>query len=138
MLVDSKEIKVRFNEVDSLRIVWHGHYVNYFEDGRESFGEKYGLGYLNIYDQGYSVPIVSINCNYKKSLYYGDSAIIETTFVNTPAAKIHFNFRIYNAETKELVCEGSSIQVFIDKHTNAMELSTPTFFQEWKEKHGLL
>ncbi len=21
------EIKVRFNEVDSLRIVWHGHYV---------------------------------------------------------------------------------------------------------------
>ena len=138
MLTDIKEITVRFNEVDSLGIVWHGHYVSYFEDGRESFGKKYGLGYLSIYGEGYAVPIVSLNCNYKKSLYYGDRALIETTLINTPAAKIHFQFKIYNAETKELVCEGSSIQVFLDKNTNAMELSCPAFFEDWKSKNGLL
>ena len=39
-------INIRFHEVDSLRIVWHGHYLKYFEDGREAFGRKYGIGYM--------------------------------------------------------------------------------------------
>ena len=33
--------KIRFNETDPLGIVWHGHYITYLEDGRESFGKKY-------------------------------------------------------------------------------------------------
>jgi acyl-CoA thioester hydrolase len=51
------EIAVRFNEADPLGIVWHGHYVRYFEDGREAFGQAFGLSYLDIYKQGFTVPI---------------------------------------------------------------------------------
>ena len=29
------EFPVRFSEVDSMQIVWHGHYVKYMEEGRE-------------------------------------------------------------------------------------------------------
>ena len=138
MLVDRAEIKIRFKEVDSLQIVWHGHYVSYFEDGRESFGSKYGLGYMDIYRNGYSAPVVNVNCNYKKSLYYGDTAIVETTLVNTPAAKIHFTYKIFNAKTNELVCDGQSIQVFMDVKTNMLQLANPDFFEQWKLKNGLL
>ena len=49
----SKEIDVRFSEVDSMNFVWHGAYALYFEDGREAFGAKYGLGYLDIFRAGY-------------------------------------------------------------------------------------
>ena len=42
----SKEIEVRFSEVDSMNVVWHGSYALYFEDAREAFGAKYGLEYL--------------------------------------------------------------------------------------------
>ncbi len=55
-LTDNTTIKVRFSEVDSMQIVWHGEYVRYFEDGRESFGKHYGLGYMDIYREGYMVP----------------------------------------------------------------------------------
>ena len=34
-LTGRTEILVRFNEADPLGIVWHGHYIRYFEDGRE-------------------------------------------------------------------------------------------------------
>lgn len=44
-LIDRTTIKVRFSEIDSMQIVWHGEYVRYFEDGRESFGKHYSLGY---------------------------------------------------------------------------------------------
>ena len=41
----SKEFAVRFSEVDSMNVVWHGSYPLYFEDAREAFGKKYGLEY---------------------------------------------------------------------------------------------
>ena len=38
-------IRVRFSEVDSMQVVWHGEYMRYFEDGREDFGRRFaGLG----------------------------------------------------------------------------------------------
>ena len=40
-LTESKQILIRFSEVDSMSIVWHGSYVQYFEDAREAFGRKY-------------------------------------------------------------------------------------------------
>ena len=48
ILSEKVAINIRFSEVDSLLIVWHGHYLKYFEDAREAFGRKYGLGYLGI------------------------------------------------------------------------------------------
>ena len=55
-LIDRTTIKVRFSEIDSMQIVWHGEYVRYFEDGRESFGKHYGLGYMDIYSEDIWYP----------------------------------------------------------------------------------
>ena len=78
MLTQITQQAVKFSEVDSLRVVWHGHYVRYFEDGREAFGKEYNLGYLDIYENGLSVPLIDLSVKFKKILEYGDTAIIET------------------------------------------------------------
>lgn len=129
------ELPVRFNEADPLGIVWHGHYVRYFEDGREAFGQAYGLSYLDIYRNGYSVPIVKVQCDYLKSLRYGDAMIIETTFIPNIAAKLLFNYKIYNAATRERVASGSTLQVFMDLQKNELQLINPPFFEAWKKKY---
>ena len=43
-LINSCKVKVRFSEVDSMAVVWHGNYVKYLEDGREAFGLQFGVG----------------------------------------------------------------------------------------------
>ncbi len=133
----STEIVVRFNEADPLGIVWHGHYVRYFEDGREAFGHAYGLSYLDVYKQGFSVPIVKFQCDYKKSLRYGDTMLLETTYTPCDAAKLQFSYQLYNAATKELVAKGSSVQVFMDLKTNSLQLTNPPFFENWKNKYEM-
>jgi acyl-CoA thioester hydrolase len=138
VLSEKTDILVKFNEADPLGIVWHGHYVRYFEDGREAFGEKYGLRYLDVYKEGYTVPVVNVQCNYKRSLRYGDRVIVETNYINTAAAKIRFEYRLFNAATGELVADGSSVQVFLDAETSTLQLTIPPFFQQWKDKYGLL
>jgi acyl-CoA thioester hydrolase len=135
-LTVSHEIRVRFNETDPLGIVWHGNYITYFEDGREAFGRKHGISYLEVFDSGYSTPIVESSCKHKLSLRYGDVARIETVFLDTPAAKIVFYYTIFDANN-EVACTGKTIQVFLDKN-GELQLSNPPFYENWKRKMGLI
>ncbi|CAN5570974.1 acyl-CoA thioesterase [soil metagenome] len=137
-LSNRTEVRVRFNEADPLGIVWHGHYIRYFEDGRESFGKDHGLSYLDVFKMGYVTPVVSVDCSYKKSLRYGDTVIVETIYLPCEAAKIQFNYRLYNAATNELVATGSSVQVFLDKENSILQLNNPPFFENWKKQQALL
>jgi acyl-CoA thioester hydrolase len=134
MLSHQTEVVVRFNEADPLGVVWHGHYLRYFEDGREAFGKEYGVSYLDFYKNGLAVPVVSVQCDYKKALRYGTSMLVETSYVPLPAAKLRFEYRIFEAETRDLVATGSSVQVFVDAKTFALHLTVPEFFDVWKSK----
>ena len=135
-LTVSKDIRVRFNETDPLGIVWHGIYITYFEDGREAFGREHGISYLDVQAQGFTTPIVKSVCEHKLSLRYGDVARIETTIVDSPAAKMIFRYTIYDTKN-EVACTGETVQVFLDNN-NELMLTIPQFYEEWKKKVGLL
>jgi len=136
-LISLKEIEVRFSEVDSMGIVWHGQYAKYFEDGREEFGKKYGLGYMFIFRNGFYAPLVDLNFQFKKPLPYESKAIVETKYIDSPAAKIQFEYRIFLPEDNTIICTGSSTQVFLDKNYQLIWF-IPPFFNEWKTKVGLV
>ena len=136
ILKDRTEVKVRFGEVDSMGIVWHGNYVKYIEEGRESFGRKYGISYLDIYSNDLMAPVVNMNIDFKKQVEYGDILLIETEFVNQEAAKIVFNFRVFRKSDNELVATAQSTQVFINMNRE-MILYPPDFVINWKKKVGL-
>ena len=129
----SIEVPVRFNEADPLGIVWHGHYIRYFEDGREAFGAKYGLTYLDFYKNGLVTPIVSVNCHFRKPLRYGDTVRVEATYVDCPAAKIHFEYKLINVGTGELTATGDSVQVMLDKNDLSLLWNIPPFLEQWKK-----
>lgn len=136
-MTHNTEITVRFNEADPLGIVWHGHYVRYFEDAREDFGKIYGVSYLDFYNSGLAVPIVAIQCDYKKPVRYGDTVVVETTYIDMAAAKLKFEYRIFHALNRTLIATGSSMQVFVDAKTFELQLTVPSFFQEWRKKQNL-
>jgi acyl-CoA thioester hydrolase len=136
-LVHTCETTIRFSEVDSMRIVWHGNYLKFFEDGREAFGKQYSIGYLDMFDNGLMTPIVEVSCSYKKQLNYGDTVIIETEFINCDAAKIVFHYNLYRKSDGELVATGKSVQVFLDRKGELL-LTVPDYILDWKRKNGLL
>ncbi|MEG0517926.1 MAG: acyl-CoA thioesterase [Bacteroidales bacterium] len=133
-LVNHTRFQVRFSEVDSMRIVWHGEYVRYFEDGREAFGRQYeGIGYMDIAQSGYLAPMVELDLQYKKPLRCNDQAIVETRFIDSPAAKICFEYKITRLTDGEIVATGRSMQVFTNQE-GELELLPPRFFKKWKER----
>jgi acyl-CoA thioester hydrolase len=136
-LKSSKEFEIRFSEVDSMHIVWHGSYALYFEDAREQFGKEFGLSYQGYFDNGYYAPLVDLTFNYKKPLLFGQQARIDITFRNVPAAKVIFDYEIHLITDNSLIATGSSTQVFLDRDYNLV-WTNPPFYEEWKRKHGLL
>ena len=132
----SAEFYVRFSEVDSMNIVWHGNYAFYFEDAREAFGNKYGIGVQDIIEAGYSAPLVEMSFNYKQPLLYGQKARADVFYKNTDAAKVIFEYEIRDIENNTLIATGRSVQVFLDKQ-NQLALTNPEFYLEWKRKNGL-
>jgi len=132
------EIKIRFNEVDSLRIVWHGHYVKYLEEAREAFGKKYEMGYLDVEKHGYATPIVKVDIDYKQQLRYGDDVIIEAEYVDTAAAKLVFHYTLWRKKDMVVVAKAKTIQVFLELDTLELSLTHPQFGIEWKKKWGVV
>jgi len=135
-LTASKEIEVRFSEVDSMNIVWHGSYALYFEDARSAFGDKYGLGYLDIFSNDYYAPLVDLTFSYKRPLVFGNKARVDIFYINSDAAKIIFEYEIRSLADNSVVATGRSVQVFLDKNYQLV-WTNPEFYVEWKKKNGL-
>jgi acyl-CoA thioester hydrolase len=136
-LKTTKEFEIRFSEVDSMGIVWHGSYALYFEDAREQFGKAFGLSYLTYFENGYYAPLVDLNFSYKKPLQFGQKARIEIVYRNVPAAKIIFDYEIRSTSDDSLIATGSSTQVFLDRDYNLV-WTNPPFYEAWKKKYDLL
>lgn len=134
-LSSTTEVVIRFSECDALGMVWHGNYVKYFEDGREDFGRKFGLSYMDIYEKtSLAVPLVHVECDFKKMVGFGETILVETTMIDDPASKIMFEYTIFNKE-KELVCKGKTIQVFLNMEKKELMITVPLFFEAWKKKY---
>ncbi len=134
-LMHETEIKVRFSEVDSMGIVWHGNYLKYLEDGREAFGKKYALSYMEVFNKyGYMLPVVKIDINYKNRLFYEDEAVLRTIFSDSPAAKICFRYELIRKSDQKTIITAESMQVFMTEK-GELELNMPAFLKAWKEKY---
>lgn len=134
VLTDTTSVRVRFSEVDSMQVVWHGEYIRYFEDGREAFGRRYaGIGYADIARSGYLAPVVDARLQFKSPLRVNDVATVETRYIDSEAAKICFEYTIRRQSDGEVVATGSTMQVFVD-HDYELILLQPDFFAEWRKR----
>lgn len=132
-LIAKRKFDIRFSEVDSMNIVWHGSYPLYFEDAREEFGKEFGLGYMTIFSNGYYAPLVELSFKYKKPLLYEMQPVIVITYVPTESAKIVFNYEIIDDRDGSVLATGKSVQVFMDKDYQLV-WENPEFYQNWKKQ----
>lgn len=132
-LKTSKLFDVRFSEVDSMNVVWHGSYPLYFEDAREAFGKEYDLEYMGFFKHGYFAPLVELTFHYKKAIRYGMKPRIDIIYRPTEAAKIVFDYEIRDTEDESLLATGHSVQVFMDTDYNLV-WDNPEFYADWKRR----
>lgn len=131
------QVRVRFQEVDSLRVAWHGHYVNYFEEGRNAFGREYEFGYQDILAAGYIAPLVHVELDYSRPARFDEVLDIETRMYLGEGARVQFTYDISHISqdtgARKDIAAGSSVQVFTDAEGNLM-LTRPDFYSAFLDR----
>ena len=113
MKYDETEIKVRFNEVDSWGIVWHGHYIAWFEVGRMAFLKKFHLLPQDFTQMGYIAPVVDLKCFFKEPARMEEEILIRTSVLKPTKAALTFRFQILRKKDGKLLASGEETQVLL-------------------------
>lgn len=118
---------VRFNEVDPMGILWHGHYISYFEDARVALGDAYGIGYRDFFDRGIKLPVRQVHADYLAPLSYGQTYQITARLFYADSVRLNYDFSILDASGR-LCTRGYSVQLLVDKNDNLL-LERPPFYE---------
>jgi len=113
MNFDETEIRVRFNEVDSWGMVWHGHYIAWFETGRSALLSKFQLSPQDFTRMGYVAPVVDLKCSYKEPARLDEEIIIRTTVLKPTKAALTFQFEVLRKKDRKLLVTGEETQVLL-------------------------
>jgi len=121
------DIKVPFYDVDSMRIVWHGHYVKYIEDARCELLDKLGYNYLAMEESGYIWPIVDMRLKYVASAKFAGTIRVYAFLVEYES-RMKIAYEIYDIATGQVLNKAHTVQVAVDIESEEMQFESPDVF----------
>ncbi len=117
--------KVPFYDLDPMQIVWHGNYLNYFEDARRALLDHMGVDLYQYYERtGIVFPIIRTATKHIYPLRYGDEFVCKATLVDS-RFKIVVDFEIRLAADDKVCARGRTEQVAVQAPAMEILLRVP-------------
>jgi acyl-CoA thioester hydrolase len=121
------ELTVPFFDVDSMEVVWHGHYVKYLEIARCALLGALGHDYVRMKETGYAWPIIDLQLRYARAARFGQKLVMRAELVEWQnRLKIHYT--LSDAATGERLTRASTIQVAVRLVDGEMQMVSPSVF----------
>lgn len=110
-IVESK-LRVRYQETDQMKVVYHANYLVWFEIGRTDFIRELGISYSNLEQMGLLLPVLDVQCKYIQSAKYEDELTVETTVSEVKGARLTFQYQVIRQKDGQLLAKGMTQHVF--------------------------
>ncbi|KJK19966.1 acyl-CoA thioesterase [Pseudomonas sp. NPDC087612] len=121
--VDS-EVLVPFFDVDSMLVVWHGHYVKYLEVARCALLDRLEHNYLQMQASGFAWPVIDLQLRYVRGATFGQRLNVRASLVEWEN-RLKINYLISDAVTGARMTRASSVQVAVEIASGEMQLASP-------------
>ena len=118
------ELKVSFEDLDPMNIVWHGNYMRYMERARCDLLEKLHYTYSDMKTDGYAYPIAKMKVKFIKPAKIGDILTIKLGIVSIEPT-LNIKYTIFNNTTGDKIFEGLTMQIGINIHTGESVYTPP-------------
>ena len=109
--------EIAFHDVDSMEIVWHGHYYKYFELARTALYRSCGLDVQEVKERGFSFPVIESHCRYAKPLHYSQKIQITAEFKRCEQYLL-VEYKIQSQTSDTLFASGYTKQAACDADSN--------------------
>lgn len=121
------EIVVPFYDVDSMEVVWHGHYVKYLEVARCALLDHIGHDYMTMKADGYVWPVIDLQLRYVRAARFGQRLQVRADLVEwRNRLKIHY--LVNDRASGERMTRASTVQVAVRLSDGEMQLVSPQSF----------
>ena len=107
----STDLRVRYSETDQMGIVYHAHYLVWFEIGRTEWCRAAGLPYAELERSGIFIPVTRVECAFRRKSSYDDPIRVRTRMTQLGGRGCRFDYEIVNPEG-ELLAEGATEHIF--------------------------
>lgn len=124
------EFSPAFHDVDVMDVVWHGHYLKYFELARCALLQQIDYDYPQMRDSGFAWPVVDVRIKYVRPARYQQALRITATLVEWES-RLKIDYRIEDAITREKLTTGYTVQVAVSMPAGEMLfISPPVLWQK--------
>jgi acyl-CoA thioester hydrolase len=106
-------LRVRYSETDKMGVVYHAHYVVWFEVARTEYCRAAGLPYRAMEDAGLLILVTGVECRYRRPARYDDALVVRARMTELGSRGCSFDYEILRGED-EVLCDGSTRHVFAD------------------------
>ena len=66
------ERKINYYETDKMGVVHHSNYIRFLEETRCAWLEQIGMPFDLLEENGITIPVLAVNCEYKYHVTFGD------------------------------------------------------------------
>lgn len=106
--------KTHYYETDQMGIIHHANYIYWMEEARVDFMEQMGFGYDRAVSTGIDFALLSISCEYKSMVHFGDTINIQVSISALTASKMTVQYKMTDSVTGKLRTVGESTHCYFD------------------------
>ena len=86
----------QYYETDRMGIIHHSNYIRWMEEARIDFLSKIGYSYNRMENEGITSPVISVSCEYKSTVRFGDAVEIKTSLTEYNGVKMKLRYVMTN------------------------------------------
>jgi acyl-CoA thioester hydrolase len=106
-------LRVRYSETDQMGIVYHAHYLVWFEIGRTEWCRAAGIPYASMERSGLLIPVTRVECTFRRRSSYDDPIRVETRMTELGGRGCRFGYEVLDP-AGALLANGATSHVFTD------------------------
>ena len=118
-----ENIRIPFYDIDMAGIVWHGHYLKYFEVARSALLDGIGYNYREMIETGVLWPVIDSSIRHIKALSL-DQEILVTASLKEYHLRIVIDYQVLD-EQGTVYSKGRTIQAPVDGRTRQLQFGSP-------------
>lgn len=114
--------KVNYYETDMMGVVHHSNYIRYLEEARCAWIESLGIPMAEIEKRGFTIPVLEVNCKYKRHVTQGDTIAIGITLKEYNGVRMTISYDVRNVENSEVIIEAQTKHCFTNKELKPINI----------------
>ena len=105
------DLAVRFREVDSYGVVWHGHYLDWMETARHAYAAAFDFDIAGFQRRGFRLPMLECRLDFRQAAGLGDTVAIDVRLGEEPRRALAFDYTLWRAADGRLLARARTVQV---------------------------